>query len=170
MSIKLFFSKLFITIYNKSKQTIHLAKIREMHNVSRSASFGVESSFMGNVNNLFVGPLTYSNKVNIDCGENSIINIGSGCAIGYNVSIKSRTHSLNKPTNNELGRLIHIEKDITIGDDCWIGDNVFIREGVTIGDKCIIGANSVVTKSFPPNVIIAGIPGKIIRENKAKTN
>lgn len=35
--------------------------------------------------------------------------------------------------------------------------------GVTIGDNVIIGANAVVTHSFPKNVVIAGVPAKIIK-------
>ena len=34
---------------------------------------------------------------------------------------------------------------------------------VTIGKGCIIGANSVVTHSFPPNFVVAGVPAKIVR-------
>jgi O-acetyltransferase len=33
---------------------------------------------------------------------------------------------------------------------------------ITIGDNTIIGANSVVTKSCPPNSVLAGTPAKII--------
>ena len=58
--------------------------------------------------------------------------------------------------------LLHIEKDIIIGDNVWIGSNVFIREGVFIGDNVIIGANSVVTKNFNSGVVIAGVPAKVI--------
>ena len=35
--------------------------------------------------------------------------------------------------------------------------------GVTIGDNVIIGANAVVTHSFLKNVVIAGVPAKIIK-------
>ena len=38
-----------------------------------------------------------------------------------------------------------------------------ILPGVTIGENTIVGANSVVTKSFPANVVIAGVPAKIIK-------
>jgi len=55
-----------------------------------------------------------------------------------------------------------LEKDIKIGDDCWIGDNVYIREGVSLGNNVIAGANSVVTKSFGSGLIIAGVPAKAI--------
>lgn len=49
-----------------------------------------------------------------------------------------------------------------------IGDNVIIYAGakilgdVILGDNVVIGANSVVTKSFPNNSILVGIPAKRI--------
>ena len=53
---------------------------------------------------------------------------------------------------------------IIIGNDCWIGRGATILGGVTIGDGCVIAAGSVVTKSFPDNVIIGGVPAKIIKD------
>jgi len=52
---------------------------------------------------------------------------------------------------------------VRIGRNCWIGTNAIILPGVQIGDNVIIGAGSVVTKSFPSNVVIAGNPAKVIR-------
>lgn len=54
-------------------------------------------------------------------------------------------------------------KPILIGNNVWIGDNVSILPGVKLGDNTVIGANSVVTHSFPANVVIAGVPAIIIR-------
>ncbi len=49
-----------------------------------------------------------------------------------------------------------------IGDDVFIGTDCIILKGVTIGDRTIIAAHSVVTKSFPSDCILAGIPAKKI--------
>ena len=38
-----------------------------------------------------------------------------------------------------------------------------------IGDNSIVAANTVVTKDVPNNVIVAGNPGKIVKENIDKT-
>ena len=53
---------------------------------------------------------------------------------------------------------------IVIGDNVFIGNKCIIMPNVTIGDNVVIGAGSVVTKSFPSNVIIAGIPARIIKD------
>lgn len=52
-----------------------------------------------------------------------------------------------------------------IGDNCYIAAGARIIGGVEIGNNCVIGVNAVVTKSFPDNCIIAGIPAKVIKEN-----
>lgn len=52
---------------------------------------------------------------------------------------------------------------ITIGNNVFIGNKCIIMPNVTIGDNVIIGAGSIVTKNFPSNVVIAGVPAKIIK-------
>jgi maltose O-acetyltransferase len=95
-------------------------------------------------------------------GEHAKVNIGKNCAIAYRVSIKAESHDVNDPCPNESGKVRQIEGDIHIGDSCWIGDNAFIKEGVSIGNNVVVGANSCVTKSFPDNVVLAGVPAAII--------
>ena len=55
---------------------------------------------------------------------------------------------------------------IIIGDNVWLGANVIILPSVTIGSNVVVGAGSVVTKSFPDDVIIAGNPAKILKQIK----
>ncbi|MBE6487469.1 MAG: sugar O-acetyltransferase [Methanosphaera stadtmanae] len=61
---------------------------------------------------------------------------------------------------------VNMASPVKIGDRCWIGSNTIILPGVTIGDNVVVGAGSVVTKDIPSDVIVAGSPAKIIRENK----
>ena len=48
-------------------------------------------------------------------------------------------------------------------DNSYIGVNCIILGNVTIGPNSIVGAGSVVTKDMPPNVAVAGNPGKFIK-------
>ena len=48
----------------------------------------------------------------------------------------------------------------------WLGANVTVLPGVTIGEGSIIAAGAVVTKDVPANMIVAGVPAKVIRKVK----
>jgi acetyltransferase-like isoleucine patch superfamily enzyme len=90
--------------------------------------------------------------------NNATVEIGEGTIWAFNLNLQTSNHDpgdFNKA----------FEKDIKIGKNCWIGGNVSILAGVELGNNVIVGANSVVTKSFPDNVVIAGCPAKIIREH-----
>jgi UDP-2-acetamido-3-amino-2,3-dideoxy-glucuronate N-acetyltransferase len=45
-----------------------------------------------------------------------------------------------------------------------IGSNATILCGITIGENALIGAGAVVTKNVPANTIVAGNPGKILKQ------
>ena len=55
-------------------------------------------------------------------------------------------------------------REITIKQNVFIANNVTILKGVTIGENSVVATGAVVTKSFPENVLIAGVPAKIIRQ------
>lgn len=54
-------------------------------------------------------------------------------------------------------------KNITIGDNVWIGGGVQVMPGVTIGSNVVIGGGSVVVKDIPSNSVAVGNPCKVIR-------
>jgi acetyltransferase-like isoleucine patch superfamily enzyme len=85
--------------------------------------------------------------INFNCTflDTCTITIGARTLLGPNVSCFSGTHPLDPVVRNgtagpELG------KEITIGEDCWIGGNASILPGVTLGRGVVVGAGSVVTK------------------------
>lgn len=41
-------------------------------------------------------------------------------------------------------------------------------DGAELGDGCVVGANAVVTKKFPDNVVLAGIPAKIVKNRDGR--
>jgi putative colanic acid biosynthesis acetyltransferase WcaF len=47
---------------------------------------------------------------------------------------------------------------ITIGENAWLGADVFVGPGVTVGELCVVGARSVVVKSLPARMVCAGNP------------
>nr|WP_304430413.1 acyltransferase [uncultured Acetatifactor sp.] len=53
-----------------------------------------------------------------------------------------------------------IDKDVTIGDCVWLGNNVIVLGGVTIGEGAIIQAGSVVCKDILPYAIAGGHPAR----------
>ncbi len=57
-------------------------------------------------------------------------------------------------------------KPIEIGDDVWMGANVTVLKGVKIGDRAIIGAMSLVNKDVEADVIVAGVPARMIKKLK----
>lgn len=50
-----------------------------------------------------------------------------------------------------------------IGNGVYIGPGAVIFGDVYVGSGAVIGANSVVTRSVPPNTVVAGVPAKVMR-------
>lgn len=88
--------------------------------------------------------------------------------IGRNVRFSSRIALITHDGGVEVIRSldpkrygnVHKFGRIEIRDNCAIGWGVIILPGVTIGPDCVIAAGSVVTRSMPPGVLVAGNPAK----------
>lgn len=52
---------------------------------------------------------------------------------------------------------------VKIGSRCWIGAKAVILKDVELGDGCVVAAGAVVTKCFPANSLIGGVPAKLLR-------
>lgn len=92
--------------------------------------------------------------------------IGQNCLISQGVSLIGSNHSvdLNRPMIQQPSRKDRL--GFIIEDDVWIGTNSTILPGVRIGKGSIVAAGSVVTKDIPSNVIVAGVPARIVRRRQ----
>lgn len=98
-------------------------------------------------NNIFICALKY-------------ISIGDNTRIGQNVCIMDfEAHNTNPLERSKVGEIGIIE----IAENVWIGNNVTILKNSKIGKNSIVATGAVVNGSFPDNVIIGGIPAKIIK-------
>jgi acetyltransferase-like isoleucine patch superfamily enzyme len=106
---------------------------------------------------------------NCDCHIGCInkVVIGNNVLLASRIYISDHSHgevnkdALKLPPNQ---RSLFSKGPVVIEDNVWIGEGVCILPGVTVGRNSIIGANAVVTKTVPPNSVVAGIPARVINQ------
>lgn len=90
--------------------------------------------------------------------------IGMGCMFSWNIEI--RTGDYHTIIDKETRKILNYNEDVIIGNHVWVGSDVYIGKGVKIADNSVVGAHSVVTRKFDEtNVVIAGVPAKIVKRN-----
>ena len=125
-------------------------------------------SWMGNNVNIEQGAV-FSPEVQI--GDNSGIGvraevygpvtIGEAVMMGPEVVIYTQNHK------HEAGVPFYrqgFEKTapVSIGNNVWIGRRAMFMPGSSVGSNVVVGAGAVVTGNFGDNVVIGGVPAKII--------
>lgn len=131
-------------------------KIGAFSRVITSTSFNDIGSAIKIGDNVGLGEFAY-------LGGAGGLEIGDDCIIGQYLSCHPENHNYA-----DQGTLIRLQgttrQGIKIGNNCWIGSKVTVLDGVMIGDNCVIAAGAVVTKSMPSNVIIGGVPARVLKE------
>jgi maltose O-acetyltransferase len=110
--------------------------------------------------NIYIGDHVYVNVLCtiLDCGE---VRIGSHVMIGPGVQIYTAAHHLQAEARIQG---LEVARPIVIEDNVWVGGGAILLPGVRIGRNAVVGAGAVVTRSVPPNVVVAGNPARVIRE------
>jgi acetyltransferase-like isoleucine patch superfamily enzyme len=94
------------------------------------------------------------------------VSVGRECILADRVMMIDFDHGVT-----EVERPIRLQgiykRDVHVGHNVWVGYGACILRGVTIGDNSIIGTSAVVTKGFPANAVIAGVPAQLIRMREA---
>lgn len=167
-----------------SKVVSYLKNRRKYHKFCSFAYSSVlgECEFEGangiSAHSKFSGKMGYGSYMSENCDIQGTI--GRFCSIAPNVKCSTGKHPLTTPflsthpmffsTRCQNGATFvdknyfdEVAEPVTIGNDCWIGTNVFLCDGVKIGDGAVVYAGAVVTKDVPPFAIVAGVPARIIK-------
>ncbi len=95
------------------------------------------------------------------------IKVGDNVAVGANTTIMDTDFHLLDPVERRARPTEARTAPVVIEDDVFIGMNCLVLKGVTIGRGSVVGAGSVVTRSVPPGVIVAGNPAQVVRSLEA---
>ena len=58
---------------------------------------------------------------------------------------------------------------VCVGDNVLIGANAVVIEGVQIGSGSVVAAGAIVTQDVPENVVVAGVPARVIKAIDSQT-
>jgi acetyltransferase-like isoleucine patch superfamily enzyme len=94
------------------------------------------------------------------------VSIGRECIIADRVMMIDFDHGVTEVDRPIRHQGIY-KRDVDIGHNVWIGYGACILRGVSVGENSVIGTSSVVTRSFPADTVLAGVPARVIRTRKA---
>lgn len=143
----------------------------------------LQISFQGAHSSVYIGEnliidecrLLLGNRAKVKIGNNvriviaechvaySSMNIGDDCLFGKYVVI--RTHDSHHIFDKDTGKRINQAKNVNVSNQVWLCAQCKLLPGADIGVGSVVAANAVTSSKFPNNVIIAGVPAKVIREN-----
>lgn len=150
-----------------------LQKLNFMDRADSEGLSAVVKELFGKSEGAFVNPPFYCDYgKHIEVGKNFFVNynctlldvakirIGDNCMLAPNVAIYTAGHPVHPMSRNSS---YEYGKEVTIGDNVWLGGSTVVCPGVHIGSNVVIGAGSVVTKDIPDWSIAAGNPCRVIR-------
>lgn len=129
-------------------------------NVEKGAQFGTGAKIS----------LGTNSGIGVNCKLMGKVTIGNNVMMGPEVVFITTTHDHARTDIPMFEQGATQEQPIHVGDDVWIGMRCTILPGVRIGNGVIVGAGSVVTKSVPDYVVVAGNPARVIRKRVTKSD
>ena len=106
-----------------------------------------------------IGDNVFTNNNIFICSSGEII-IEKDTLIGNGVIVMDfEAHSIHPNKRRKTGEI----GKVLIKENVWIGNNVTVLKNSIIGKNSIIASNAVVSGKFPDNVVLGGVPAKIIK-------
>lgn len=109
---------------------------------------------------------------NVEIGANTCIDRGSwrDTIIGSGTKIDNLVHIAHNVWVGENCLIIAqamIGGSVTLEDGVWVGPGVNINQRLTIGRRAFLGTGSVVTRNVDPEMVVAGVPARVLRRREA---
>lgn len=130
-----------IGAYSWISSTSHLSKYGKGISIGDNSAFGKFTEF----------------------GAAGGIQIGNDVIGGSYISFHSENHVFSD-TSKLIREQGVTSKGIQIGNNVWIGAKVTFLDGSIVGDNSVVAAGAVVSGTFPDNVVIGGVPAKILKD------
>lgn len=95
---------------------------------------------------------------------NATVNAGS--EIGANVIVNTGAiveHDCTVGDHSHIASGSRLGGGVRVGEGSHIGIGASVREGISIGDNSIVGAGAVVVRDVPDDVVVVGVPAKVLR-------
>lgn len=115
----------------------------------------------------------------VEIGDNAVVMMGAVINIGASIGEKTMIDmgailggraTVGKGCHIGAGAVLAgvIEPPsalpVIVEDNVLIGANAVVLEGVRVGSGSVVAAGAVVIQDVPPNVVVAGIPARIIKQ------
>lgn len=112
---------------------------------------------------LSIGERTFvGHHSHLACTEDgSKLHVGCDGMISSYVQVRTGdSHSIVDMEGNRINKA----QSVFIGNHCWLGEGSKVLKGVKLEGDDVVSTGAIVTKSFGRNVLIGGVPARVIKE------
>lgn len=106
----------------------------------------------------FGDDVVVTGPLHLDIG--ATIRVGNNVYLGHDVALLTVDHRIGafdrRCSTPEYAPIV-------VGDGAWLAARVTVLPGVTIGAGAVVAAGAVVTRDVADNVLVGGVPARVIR-------
>jgi len=94
------------------------------------------------------------------------LDVGESCIVAdwvYVCDFDHRTDDVHRPIKDQG----IVKTPVRIGDGVWLGVKSSVLRGSDVGESSVVAAHAVVRGEVPAYSVVAGVPGRVVRDRRA---